>query len=99
MKRDACTFRLERFDEKGDSLPAITVEIRSVTGFAGDLSEGDKISVYEQKRAATGGIVTAAVRNVSTGGIFGKRDKVDARRIDVPPVAPSGGAPSPQLDR
>jgi hypothetical protein len=106
--RDVCTFRLVGLDEKGGlgdyykkwgSLQAVTVEIRSRTGFAGDLSPGDRISMYGYKRAARGVFVTSAVRNISTGGIFGERENVDAKRIDVPPAVPSGGDQSPELRR
>ena len=87
--REVCSLSLERFDREGNPEPHVTIEIRSGSGFAGGLSEGDHIAVYDKKRARSGAIETNAVRNLSTGGVFGDRNKVNARwlgRVDVPPT-------------
>jgi hypothetical protein len=79
-----CTFRIERFDEQGNPLQPVMVEIRSQSGFTGDLSEGDRVSLYEEKRTPNGGFVAPAIRNLSTGGVFGAKSEVDDGLIDVP---------------
>jgi hypothetical protein len=82
-----CTFRIERFDEQGNSLRPLMIEIRSESGFTGDLSEGDRVSLYEKKQASpNGGYVVHAVRNLNTGGVFGTKSEVDHGLIDVPPA-------------
>jgi hypothetical protein len=89
--REVCSVRLERFDHEGNALAPVAIEIRSGSGFAGDLTEGDHIAVYDRKRGRSGAIETNAVRNVTTGGVFGDRNKVNGRwwgKVDVPP---SGG--------
>jgi hypothetical protein len=78
-----CTFRIERFDEQGNPHQPVVIEIGSRHGFAGDLAEGDRVWLYEQKRAVSGAVVAGAVRNLSTGGIFGAKGS----DIDVPPPA------------
>ena len=81
-----CTFRVEGTDEDGNPQHLVTIEIRSTSGFSGDLSEGDQVAVYDLKRNGAGSIETAAVRNLTTGGIFGAKKQVSRRSVNVPPA-------------
>lgn len=82
---DVCTFLIERFDHEGNPLQPVAVEIRARSGFTGALNEGDTVSLYDRARAPSGVVRADAVRNKSTGGIFGNRRKVDRGRARVPP--------------
>lgn len=83
---EVCTFRVEGADKDGNPRHLVTIEIRSESGFAGDLSEGDQITLYAGTRSPSGSINTSAVRNLTTGGIFGDKKKVNRGSVDVPPA-------------
>lgn len=95
---DICTFRIQSFDEKGNPTGVAGVELRSNCGFAGDLSDGDMVSVYDTR--SKGGTISATViRNLTTQAVFGNRDEANKRNAKVPPMselpnAQTGAAPA-----
>jgi hypothetical protein len=81
-----CTFRVEGTDSDGNPQHLVTIEIRSESGYSGTLAEGDQIAVYEAKRNGSGSIETAAVRNLTTSGIYGEKEQISRGSVDVPPA-------------
>jgi hypothetical protein len=61
---DVWTFRLERFDDKGNRLSPVAVEMRGLD-FEGFINEGDQIEVYGQW-SEVGTVLSKEVRNLST---------------------------------
>lgn len=83
---DICTFRIQCFDEKGNPAAVAGVELRSKCGFAGDLTEGDMVCVYDT-RSKGGTISTTAVRNLTTQAVFGNSDEANRRNPKAPPMS------------
>jgi len=80
------TFTVERFDEEGNQLDVVTVEISSNRGFSGLLSEGDKVILYRDKVSRSGVVEVEAVRNLTSNTIYGDQAKVDRGKASVPPL-------------
>ncbi len=76
------SFVVERFDEQGNAGPSVGVEIMSKSGFDGLLSEGDQVTFFADKRMPSGALKVGALRNLTTGTLFGERRAV--KRGDVP---------------
>lgn len=81
-EHEVYVFAVEQFDEQGDVLPPVAVEMSSPDGFTGLLSEGDRVTFFAGKQLASGAFEVGAVRNLSAGTIFGSHRAV--KRGDVP---------------
>lgn len=68
---DVLHFRVERYDQNGNRLRPVPVELRSWTGFQGSLNEGDQVRVFG--RWKDGQLCCNRVNNLTTGASLGKR--------------------------
>jgi len=64
------TFRIERYDEAGNRLPPVPVQMRGAR-FSGSLHEGDEVRVTGRWKDGT--LVTDRVQNLTTHAGFSKR--------------------------
>ncbi len=79
---DVYAFVVERFDEEGNVLPPVAVQMSSKGGFAGVLSEGDQVIFFADGQPGNEVVKPDALRNLTAGALFGDRKKV--KRGDVP---------------
>jgi len=81
-EREVYVLAVERFDEEGNVTSPVAAEISTKNGFTGLLSEGDQVTFFADKQVASGAFKVDALRNLTTGTIFGSRRAV--KRGDVP---------------